>query len=113
MSTLEYAQELVASKGVEFFLCSFVELSGAPKAKLVPATHLADMDHDGAGFAGFAAGEIGQGPHSPDLIAMPDFRSTTVLPWPPHLAWVAGNTTVEGQASPCRPPTTLNPDLHK
>ena len=30
---------------------------------------------DGAGFAGFAAGEIGQGPHDPDLAAMPDVRS--------------------------------------
>src|ERR1700686_5038443 len=100
MSTLAEAQNLVATKGVEFFLCSFVELSGAPKAKLVPASHLAEMARDGAGFAGFAAGEIGQGPQSPDLIAMPDFRSTPVLPWRPNVAWVAGNTTVEGQAWP-------------
>jgi len=107
MSTLEEAQNLVATKGVEFFLCSFVELSGAPKAKLVPASHLAEMARDGAGFAGFAAGEIGQGPHSPDLIALPDFRSTTVLPWRPNIAWVAANTTVEGQAWPYCPRTVL------
>jgi glutamine synthetase len=107
MSSFEHAQELVANKGVEYFLCSFVELSGAPKAKLVPATHLADMAHDGAGFAGFAAGEIGQGPHSPDLIAMPDFGSTTVLPWRPNVAWVAANTMVEGQAWPYCPRTVL------
>ena len=60
-------------EGLEFFLCSFVEMSGAPKAKLVPATHLEDMAAEGAGFAGFAAGEIGQGPHSPDIAAIPDF----------------------------------------
>ena len=107
MTTLEQAQELVANKGVEYFLCSFVELSGLPKAKLVPATHLADMAREGAGFAGFAAGEIGQGPHSPDLIAMPDFRSTTVLPWRPNVAWVAGNTRVDGQAWPYCPRTAL------
>jgi glutamine synthetase len=107
MSSLEHAQELVASKGVEFFLCSFVELSGAPKAKLVPAAHLADMARDGAGFAGFAAGDIGQGPHSPDLIAMPDFRSTTVLPWRSNVAWVASNTEVEGQSWPYCPRTAL------
>ena len=107
MTTLEHAENLVANKGVEFFLCSFVELSGAPKAKLVPASHLNDLARDGAGFAGFAAGEIGQGPHSPDLVARPDFRTTTVLPWRPNVAWVAGNTTVEGQAWPYCPRTVL------
>ena len=107
MSTLESARQLVADKGVEFFLCSFVELSGAPKAKLVPARHLEDMAREGAGFAGFAAGEIGQGPHSPDLIAMPDFRTTTVLPWRPNVAWVAGYTQVEGQPWPYCPRTVL------
>ena len=30
-------------QGLEFFLCSFVEMSGLPKAKLVPATHVDDM----------------------------------------------------------------------
>ena len=107
MKTLEDARQLVKEHGVEFFFCSFVELSGAPKAKLVPATHLADMARDGAGFAGFAAGEIGQEPHSPDLIAIPDFRSTTILPWRPNVAWVAGNTTVEGRAWPYCPRTVL------
>jgi len=32
--TLEQVQALIAEKGIEFFLCSFVEMSGAPKAKL-------------------------------------------------------------------------------
>ena len=50
MHSLDSAQQLVANKGVEYFLCSFVELSGVPKAKLVPATHLADMAQAGAGF---------------------------------------------------------------
>ena len=38
--TLEQVRTLVEEQGVRFFLCSFVEMSGAPKAKLVPATHL-------------------------------------------------------------------------
>lgn len=113
MTTLEEARKLVKEKGVEYFLCSFVELSGAPKAKLVPATHLDDMAREGAGFAGFAAGEIGQGPHSPDLIAMPDFRSTTILPWRKNVAWVAGNAFVQGQAWPYCPRTVLMRYLDK
>lgn len=84
-------------RGVEFYLCSFVEMSGAPKAKLVPATQLEAMVREGAGFAGFAAGEIGQGPHSPDMAAIPDMDSVTVLPWRKNLAWVASNVHVDGR----------------
>jgi len=72
---------LIDENGIEFFLCSFVEISGAPKAKLVPATHVEDMASEGAGFAGFAAGDINQMPHDPDIMSVPDFSSTTVLPW--------------------------------
>jgi glutamine synthetase len=94
--TINEVAKLVQDNGIEFFLCSFVEMSGAPKAKLVPATHLSYMAEDGAGFAGFAAGEMGQGPHSPDMAAVPDFRSLTVLPWRDNVAWVAGDVHVEG-----------------
>ena len=62
MLTLADTKQLIQDKGVEFFLCSFVEMSGAPKAKLVPATHVDDMASGSAGFAGFATGEMGQGP---------------------------------------------------
>jgi glutamine synthetase len=100
-------------QGLEFFLCSFVEMSGIPKAKLVPATHVDDMAVEGAGFAGFAAGDIGQGPHSPDLMAIPDFRSLTSLPWRKNIAWVAGNAFVEGKASNYCPRTILQRVLAK
>lgn len=81
---------------IEFYLCSFVEMSGAPKAKLVPATEVESMRQEGAGFAGFAAGEMGQGPHSPDMAAIPDMASATVLPWRKNIAWLASNVQVEG-----------------
>jgi len=48
---LDQIKSLVKDKGIEYLFCSFVELSGAPKAKLVPATHLDDMAREGAGFA--------------------------------------------------------------
>ena len=65
--TLDDVRALVEGGKVEFFLCSFVELTGAPKAKVVPASHLDEMATEGAGFAGFAAGDIGQLPHHPDM----------------------------------------------
>jgi glutamine synthetase len=90
---------LVREKSIEYFLCSFVEMSGIPKAKLVPATALEDMVTDGAGFAGFAAGDVGQGPHDPDLVSVPDMNAMIVLPWRKNVAWVPGMLQVENQPS--------------
>jgi glutamine synthetase len=112
-TTVEGVKALVAEQGIGFFLCSFVEMSGAPKAKLVPATHLDDMTAGSAGFAGFAAGEIGQGPHDPDMIAIPDFSSLMVVPWRKNLAWVASNIQVNGEAWPYCPRTILQRQLEK
>ncbi|MDA0748298.1 MAG: type III glutamate--ammonia ligase, partial [bacterium] len=88
---LNQVKALVKEKGIDFFLCSFVEMNGMPKAKVVPATHLEDMAKEGAGFAGFAAGNMGQGPHDSDLMNIPDFNSVMPLPWRKDTAWVAGN----------------------
>ena len=57
--------KVVKDRGVEFFFAQFVELNGKPNAKLVRAHHLDDLASDGAGFAGFAAGDIGQGRTTP------------------------------------------------
>jgi glutamine synthetase len=94
-------------QGVEFFLASFVEMTGCSKAKLVPAEHLETLVEEGAGFAGFAAGELGQGPHDPDIAAIPDLESFTILPWRPNVAWLASNITVNGAAWPYCPRTIL------
>src|ERR1043165_10116449 len=104
---------LVAEKRIAYFLCSFVEMSGAPKAKLVPATHLELMASEGAGFAGFACGDIGQGPHDPDLTNIPDFRSLTIVPWRKDVAWVAGNLQVDGKSWPYCPRTILARQLER
>jgi glutamine synthetase len=90
-------------RGVRFLLVSFVALPGVPKAKLVPVAHLEDVARDGAGFAGFAVGDMGQGPHSPDMAAMPDFSSLQVLPWRKDVAWAAGDVYVEGAQWPYCP----------
>ncbi|MBI2194920.1 MAG: type III glutamate--ammonia ligase [Planctomycetes bacterium] len=111
--TTEEVKAWVKDKGIEFFLCSFVEMSGAPKAKVVPATHVEDMAQGSAGFAGFATGEMGQGPHDPDMISMPDFDSLTALPWRRNVAWVAGNAEVDGKAWDYCPRTILRRQLEK
>jgi glutamine synthetase len=110
---LEQIKSLVKDKGIEYFFCSFVELSGAPKAKLVPATHLDEMAQEGAGFAGFAAGDLNQGPHDPDILSIPDFKSLTVLPWRKNVAWVTGNLHVNGAPWPYCPRTILARQLER
>jgi glutamine synthetase len=67
MKTAHTIAKVVQERGVEFFLCSFVEMSGAPKAKVVPAHHLEDM---------------AQGAWA--LLALPLATSATVLPMPSH-----------------------------
>ena len=111
MATVQDVEKIVQDSGIEFFLCSFVEMSGAPKAKVVPAVHLQDMAEGSAGFAGFAAGNMGQGPHDTDMLAMPDFESLTILPWRPNVAWVASDITVDDQAWPYCPRTILQRQL--
>ena len=59
----------------EFLFAQFVDMHAKPNAKLIPAEELEGLFTDGAGFAGFAAGDIGQTPDNPDLIAMPDVGS--------------------------------------
>ncbi|MCG9128993.1 type III glutamate--ammonia ligase [Candidatus Poribacteria bacterium] len=111
--TLGQVKEIIEKKGIEFFLCSFVEMSGAPKAKVIPSTHLEDMANDGAGFGGFAAGEIGQSPHDPEMACIPDFNSLTHVPWRDNLAWVAGDMQVEGKPWHYCPRTILKRQLDK
>ena len=86
-------------------------MHGKPSAKLVPAHHIDDLLTEGAGFAGFAAGDIGQGPHDPDMIAMPDPTTLTILPWQPNVARFACDVTVEGEPWPFCPRTILRNQL--
>ena len=110
---VDEVRALTADRGIEFFLCSFVEMGGAPKAKLVPVSNLDEMASEGAGFAGFAAGNMNQGPHSPELANIPDFDSLTVLPWRREMAWVAGNVEVEGEPYDYCPRTILQRQLDR
>ncbi len=82
--------------GVKYFMISFTDLFGGQRAKLVPAQAIADMQADGAGFAGFATW-LDMTPAHPDMLAVPDASSVIQLPWKPEVAWVAGNCVMEGE----------------
>jgi glutamine synthetase len=100
-------------RGIEFYFAQFVDMYARPSAKLVPAQNLDDLVTDGAGFAGFAAGEIGQLPSDPDMAAMPDLRSFTPVPWEPTVARFACDVHVEGEEWPYDPRTILRRQLER
>ncbi|MEO0750726.1 MAG: type III glutamate--ammonia ligase [Pseudomonadota bacterium] len=85
-----------AENGVKYFMISFTDLFGGQRAKLVPAQAIADMQEEGAGFAGFATW-LDMTPAHPDMLAVPDPSTVIQLPWKPEVAWVAANPVMEGE----------------
>jgi glutamine synthetase len=113
MPTLDEIRRIQEERGIEFYFAQFVDMYARPSAKLIPAANLDDLVEEGAGFAGFAAGEIGQVPADPDIAAMPDLDSFTPVPWQPNLARFACDVTVEGEEWPYCPRTILRRVLAK
>jgi glutamine synthetase len=102
-----------AADGVEFFFALFVDMHGRPCAKMVPVEALAVMLGGGSGFAGFAAGPMGQSPADPDMIAVPDVASYTLAPWQPGLAVLHCDISVEGEPWPYTPRLILKRMVEK
>jgi glutamine synthetase type III len=79
--------EVAKEQGIRYFMISYTDLFGAQRAKLVPAAAIADMQRDGAGFAGFATW-LDMTPAHPDLFGLPDPSALIQLPWKKEVAWV-------------------------
>jgi glutamine synthetase len=111
--SLDDVRKYIDANDIEFLFAQFVDMHGKPNAKLVPAAHLDDLMTDGAGFAGFAAGAIGQMPNDPDMLAMPDIASFTPLPWRPEVARFACDIQVEGKEWLYCPRTILRKQIER
>ncbi|MDQ3506247.1 MAG: type III glutamate--ammonia ligase [Actinomycetota bacterium] len=97
--------------GIEFFLAMFVDLHGKPCAKAVPMGSFDMLLDGGAGFAGFAAGDLGQTPADPDMTVLPDPASYTPLPWKPGVAVLHCDPHVNGKPWPYAPRVILKRQL--
>jgi glutamine synthetase len=93
--------------GIEFFLAMFVDLHGKPCAKAVPMGSFDLLMDGGAGFAGFAVGDIGQSPADPDIVVMPDPASYTPVPWMHGVAVLHCDPYVNGEPWPYAPRVIL------
>jgi glutamine synthetase len=87
---------IAKDKGIEYFLVAFVDLFGAMRAKLVPATAIDAVAKSGAGFAGFATW-FDMTPAHPDVLVMPEPDTVIQLPWKPEVAWVTGDLVMGGR----------------
>ena len=113
MGSYEDIRQRVEADGVEFIYAMFVEMHGKPCAKLVPVNALEVLMSEGAGFAGFAAGPMGQTPADPDILAIPDPASYTQLPWQQNVAAMQCDPTVEGELWPFAPRVILRRALNE
>jgi glutamine synthetase type III len=97
-------------RGLKYFLISFVDLLGVLRAKLVPASAIAEMQQNGAGFAGFATW-LDMTPAHPDMFALPDPESLIQLPWQPEVGWLAGDLWMDGKEVEASPRAALKRQL--
>jgi glutamine synthetase len=113
LTTKADLETALARDGTEFLFAMFVDLHGKPCAKLVPVSALDQLLEDGAGFAGYAAGAMGQVPSSPDILAMPDISSYLPAPWQPGLGIMQCDPHVEGEPWPFAPRVILRNQLDR
>jgi len=87
--------KIAKEEGIAYFLVSFADLRGVQRAKLVPAAAIDRIAEEGAGFAGFATW-LDMTPADADMLAIPDPKSLTRLPWKPEVAWLTGELVMNG-----------------
>ena len=104
--------EIAKEKGIKYFLISYTDLFGAQRAKLVPASAIAGMQKNGAGFAGFATW-LDMSPADPDLFARPDPESLVQLPWKPEVGWLSSDLWIRGKPVEASPRVMLKNQIKK
>jgi glutamine synthetase len=106
--------DLARGDGVRFLLAMFVDLDGKSCGKLVPVEAADELQVEGVGFAGYAVGAMGQTPADPDLVAIPDLRSYTPVPFVRDgLAIVHCDVHVLGEPWPYAPRVLLREQVRR
>ena len=104
--------QIAKTKKIKYFLISFVDLFGILRSKLVPARAIADMQKNGAGFAGFATW-LDMTPADTDMFAIPDPDSLIQLPWNKEVGWLASDLYMNGKPVEASPRVMLKNQINK
>ena len=98
--------QIAKQKKIKYFLISFVDLFGVLRSKLVPTRAIAEMQKNGAGFAGFATW-LDMTPADTDMFAIPDPDSLIILPWNKEVGWLASDLWMGGKPVKASPRVML------
>ena len=104
--------KLAKAKKIKYFLISFVDLFGVLRSKLVPAQAIAEMQKNGAGFAGFATW-LDMTPADSDMFGVPDPDSLIQLPWNKEIGWLASDLYMDGKPVKASPRIMLKEQIKK
>ena len=104
--------KIAKTKKIKYFLISFVDFFGVLRSKLVPAQAIADMQKNGAGFAGFATW-LDMSPADGDMFALPDPKSLIQLPWNKEIGWLASDLYMYGKPVKASPRVMLKEQINK
>ena len=102
--------QVAKTKKIKYFLISFVDLFGVLRSKLVPTRAIADMQKNGAGFAGFATW-LDMTPADSDMFAIPDADSFIQLPWNKEVGWLASDLWMNGKPVKASPRVMLKDQI--
>ena len=102
--------QIAKTKKIKYFLISFVDLFGVLRSKLVPTRAIADMQKNGAGFAGFATW-LDMTPADSDMFAIPDPDSLIQLPWNKEVGWLASDLWMNGKPVDASPRVMLKKQI--
>ena len=104
--------KIAKQRKIKYFLISFVDLFGVLRSKLVPAQAIAEMQKNGAGFAGFATW-LDMTPADTDMFAIPDSSSLVQLPWNKEVGWLASDLWMGGKPVKASPRVMLKDQIKK
>ena len=107
-STLAHFGHQFEADGIAYLLIQFVDIHGAAKVKLVPASDLASCRQNRRGVRRRGRLGHGAGPSLARPSARPDLNTYTPLPYEPGVARFAADLYVDGEPHPYCPRVNLN-----
>jgi glutamine synthetase len=93
-------EQNLRDRGIKYCIGAYVDIHGAPKAKVVPLSHLSHMAHGSERYTGYALDGLGQAPNDDEITSLPDLNHIIQLPWEPKVAWLPADNMFQGKPYP-------------
>jgi glutamine synthetase len=93
-------EQNLRDRGIKYCIGAYVDIHGAPKAKVVPLSQLSHMAHGSERYTGYALDGLGQAPNDDEITSLPDLDHIIQLPWEPKVAWLPADNMFQGKPYP-------------